>query len=571
MGNGKKKLNFSRIERLVRMLGLLQSGRPRNVDSLAQECGVTRRTVFRDLETLALLRLGPAVRRAPARLRTAAGELPAADQFHAGGSALALVVVGHEMGRRFSLPFYEAARRATVKLESGLPSRLRQELRSIVGAVHVQTRAGQPARRQKGRPTSGCWSASADGAAPASPTRPRPTTRRFKPSSARTNCCSAAAVGTSWAGRRCTRRSGRSISAASHRWKNSRETFKVPRGFSIEKHLRNAWHMIPESGPDRKVVIRFGPAGRPKRGGSRLAQNAEDQTAARRFVAVRGAGLRAVGDLPGGSWATAIRRKCFNQEPSARWSPGGRPRRRPAMLKRRPVRPSVRTKAHPSRRTGRRRRRRTDRRRPAGRPQAERRPGARPVRVVRRGRRQTDQRQREPRRRAPLAGRRRGAANGLPAGAAAGAAPNGSPSAGARSSAGCRRAAERVAAGGSGGRRAAAKGISTSRRGRGSSTAEGIAAAGRGRSHWFVGVVERVAGVVVPTDQCIAHTTDDRAHSRRHAAGPPGPRRRTGRRPQVQPARLVLLHRTDRRPLVLPVLRPRNGSTSGWCGWRSAA
>jgi predicted DNA-binding transcriptional regulator YafY len=32
--------------------------------------------------------------------------------------------------------------------------------------------------------------------------------------------------------------------------------YKIPRGFSVSRYLRNAWHLIP-SGPDRKVVIRF--------------------------------------------------------------------------------------------------------------------------------------------------------------------------------------------------------------------------------------------------------------------------------------------------------------------------
>ena len=35
------------------------------------------------------------------------------------------------------------------------------------------------------------------------------------------------------------------------------DTFKIPRGFSIERYLRNAWHLIPERGPDRHVVVRF--------------------------------------------------------------------------------------------------------------------------------------------------------------------------------------------------------------------------------------------------------------------------------------------------------------------------
>jgi proteasome accessory factor B len=35
------------------------------------------------------------------------------------------------------------------------------------------------------------------------------------------------------------------------------DRFRFPRGFSIERQLRNAWHLIPEPGPDQQVVVRF--------------------------------------------------------------------------------------------------------------------------------------------------------------------------------------------------------------------------------------------------------------------------------------------------------------------------
>lgn len=34
---------------------------------------------------------------------------------------------------------------------------------------------------------------------------------------------------------------------------------RVPRGFSVSRYLRNAWHLVPEPGPDRDVTVRFGP------------------------------------------------------------------------------------------------------------------------------------------------------------------------------------------------------------------------------------------------------------------------------------------------------------------------
>ncbi|HEX3870316.1 MAG TPA: WYL domain-containing protein, partial [Pirellulales bacterium] len=35
------------------------------------------------------------------------------------------------------------------------------------------------------------------------------------------------------------------------------ETFKIPRGFRIERVLRNAWNLMAERGPDHDVTIHF--------------------------------------------------------------------------------------------------------------------------------------------------------------------------------------------------------------------------------------------------------------------------------------------------------------------------
>ena len=41
--------------------------------------------------------------------------------------------------------------------------------------------------------------------------------------------------------------------------KPSRVKYSIPRTFSLEKHLGNAWNLIPNPGPDHHVVIRFQP------------------------------------------------------------------------------------------------------------------------------------------------------------------------------------------------------------------------------------------------------------------------------------------------------------------------
>ncbi|MCA9246511.1 MAG: WYL domain-containing protein, partial [Planctomycetales bacterium] len=37
------------------------------------------------------------------------------------------------------------------------------------------------------------------------------------------------------------------------------ETYRIPRGFSIERYLKNAWSLVPEPGPDYNVTVRFQP------------------------------------------------------------------------------------------------------------------------------------------------------------------------------------------------------------------------------------------------------------------------------------------------------------------------
>ena len=89
------------------------------------------------------------------------------------------------------------------------------------------------------------------------------------------------------------------------------DSYRIPRGFSIDRHLRNAWRMIPEPGPDHEVVVRFTPAGGRQRGRSGLAQDAAGGAATRRLDRVPRHCFRPAGDLlvdsrlwrPGrGSW-----------------------------------------------------------------------------------------------------------------------------------------------------------------------------------------------------------------------------------------------------------------------------
>ena len=63
--------------------------------------------------------------------------------------ALAVIVLCHELGDQESLPFYEAASAAAIKLENVLPKRLRDYLRRLTDRVHIQLDTTNPLKGKK--------------------------------------------------------------------------------------------------------------------------------------------------------------------------------------------------------------------------------------------------------------------------------------------------------------------------------------------------------------------------------------------------------------------------------------
>ncbi|PHS13232.1 MAG: transcriptional regulator [Blastopirellula sp.] len=250
-------MNLTRIQRLLQLLGILQGGRPQNVDSLAQSCGVSRRTIFRDLETLRAAGVPLAFDADSQRYR-----IP--DTYFLGPTnldaeeALSVMVLCHELGDGTGLPYYSSARRAVTKLENSLPKRLKAELQQVSNSVEIKF--NPVAQTEESKET---YQALVD------------------------------AVGK----KRCVRISYRSlfdnetiqtklspykllfsrhswyviarssIHRAARTFKIGRiadleltdDTYQIPAKFSIAKVLKNAWHMIPEEGPDQRVVVRFAP------------------------------------------------------------------------------------------------------------------------------------------------------------------------------------------------------------------------------------------------------------------------------------------------------------------------
>jgi proteasome accessory factor B len=250
-------MNLSRISRLVQLLGLLQVGKGHNAAALSVACGVSRRTIFRDLDVLRQAGVPLSFDEASGAYRISGTYFLPPTNFTT-EEALAVMVLCYELGTRRRLPFYEAAASAAMKLESSLPGRVRERLRDATAAVHINMQPGavldgkQPmyqqllacvATRRAARIT---YDSLSDGGV-----------IRLKLSPYRLLFSRH-----SWyvIGRSSLHREVRTFNVS--RIQNLElldEEFHLPRGFSVDRYLGNAWHLIPEPGPDQDVAIRFAP------------------------------------------------------------------------------------------------------------------------------------------------------------------------------------------------------------------------------------------------------------------------------------------------------------------------
>ena len=249
-------MNLARIHRLLQLIGLLQVGRGYNAESLALECGVSRRTIFRDLDMLRQSGIPLAFDEGRQRYCIPGACLLPPTNFTP-EEALSLVVLCHELGNGASLPFLGPARTAAVKIESSLPTRLREQLRDVVSSIRIQTPPTNPLEGRKPiyeqlldaivsrRNVRICYDSLQE---------QKKIITRLSPYRMFFSRRSWYVVGRSSLHRsKRTFHLGRILDI-----KTLDDHFQIPRGFSIERYLGNAWHMIPEKGHDSEVVVRFG-------------------------------------------------------------------------------------------------------------------------------------------------------------------------------------------------------------------------------------------------------------------------------------------------------------------------
>jgi len=238
------------------LTGLLQAGKGLNVDALAEICEVSRRTIFRDLEALRESGFPLSYCEQQQRYHIHGAHYLPATSFTR-EEALSLIVLCHELGSSSGLAFLGPARSAAIKLESTLPHRLREQLRGLIDAVRIQPPPSNPLVKHQH-----VYEQLLDAASTRQSVRigykslaERKTIRtRLDPYKLLFSRRSWYAVG-----RSSLHRSTRTFNVGRIVELETLDNgFEIPRGFSIERYLGNAWHLIPEPGPDRDVLIRFG-------------------------------------------------------------------------------------------------------------------------------------------------------------------------------------------------------------------------------------------------------------------------------------------------------------------------
>lgn len=260
--------DYSRIHRLLKILTLIQGGDGWTSKRLAQECQTAERTIYRDLKMLDAAGIpyyfDPERKSYHVRRDFFMPPVPLTLE-----ESLALAALAEHAGGREQVPFTKAASKAIAKIRGQLPSAIRSELERLEAHVSIQLAAANPPE------------AAADVYARVQGALARRRTLRCEYESIRASTSQGAnhdgAAGKggeflfepyalffgtrAWYVIGMHRSRGEVRCLKLNRFTRVTETeaaYEIPRSFSLEKHLGNAWRMI--RGKERyKVELTFDP------------------------------------------------------------------------------------------------------------------------------------------------------------------------------------------------------------------------------------------------------------------------------------------------------------------------
>jgi proteasome accessory factor B len=139
-------MKLARIQRLLRLIAALQSGRKPSAETLAEELRVSRRTVFRDLKLLEAAGI-PCAFDPQTKGYGLMGGLLLRPITLTMSEAMALLVLTRKFLPRAPVPDRESATRAALKIEGLLPAAVQQEVGPLLEGLSV---------REGPRPSAAC-------------------------------------------------------------------------------------------------------------------------------------------------------------------------------------------------------------------------------------------------------------------------------------------------------------------------------------------------------------------------------------------------------------------------------
>ncbi len=261
--NGVRSKHTSDLHRLLKIIVLVQSGPGWNAASLAKECMVVERTIYRDVKKLETVGV-------PIKHDEASGGYRVSGEFFlppvqlSSEEAIALAVLCEEVAGREQIGFLSPALRALQKLRAQLPTEMREEVQRKSRHVTIRTAQHVPSadhldvfnRMSTAINTgkaleceydkAGAGNANSGAAAEAF---------IFEPYALHYNLRAWYAVGrhTGRQGMRCLKLT-RFL-----RVTPTPRSYNIPASFSIDKYLRNAWSIIPgEKDYDVEIVFDAG-------------------------------------------------------------------------------------------------------------------------------------------------------------------------------------------------------------------------------------------------------------------------------------------------------------------------
>lgn len=172
--------------------------------------------------------------------------------------ALSIIALTSQMDARHRLPFFEPARQAALKLESSLPGALREELHAITHSIQIRLGQINPLEGKDAvyhQLTDAIAHRHVVRISYQSLTEWDTIVTTLRPYHLLFSRRSWYVIGRSSLHRELRTFNLGRISAL----KPMRQTYKIPRSFSLAGYLRNAWHLIPEPGRDHNVLVHFQP------------------------------------------------------------------------------------------------------------------------------------------------------------------------------------------------------------------------------------------------------------------------------------------------------------------------